>query len=261
MAHPYLLGTTNSIDLFQEDMDFLVQSYINEGFTKIVIVDRDIEGTDIINWRRPDDVALDDEEDRLGVLCVRFNNEVPTSDFERTKRLNHQKAVIKMLMKQFGQAYEAVASNEGPEHGEIVRDYHPFTLKECHDRIDYGLRVIFIPGPTRSVGQEFCERRLHHYNWPAGGLQHSVWVEDYDLYRTLREAWARRRNTPSTRYPAGWGTWRGEEYARSLENANRVAGAARDGEVPVAAAMGDAVVLENGEAPAVGAGDDSDEGN
>ena len=64
MAHPYLLGTTNSIDLFQEDMDFLVQSYINEGFTKIVIVDRDIEGTDIINWRRPDDVAWDDEEDR-----------------------------------------------------------------------------------------------------------------------------------------------------------------------------------------------------
>ena len=116
-------------------------------------------------------------------------------------------------------------------------------------------------GPTRSVGQEFCERRLHRYNWPAGGLQHSVWVEDYDLYRTLREAWAHRRNTPSTRYPAGWGTWRGEEYARSLENANRVAGAARDGEVPVAAAMGDAVVLENGEAPAIGAGDDSDEGN
>ena len=40
-----------------------------------------------------------------------------------------------------------------------------------------------------------------------------------------------------------------------------MAGAARDGEVPVAAAIGDAVVLENGEAPAVGAGDDSDEGN
>jgi hypothetical protein len=48
------------------------------------------------------------------------------------------------------------------------------------------------------------------------GLIYSCWVEDYNLYRTLREAWARRRNTPSTRYPAGWGRWRGEEYARSI---------------------------------------------
>ena len=133
MAHPYILGTTNSIDLFQEDMDFLVQAYIDEGFTKIVIVERDIEGTDIINWQLPDDVDGDDEEDRLGVLCV----EEPTSDYERIMRLDHQKAVIKMLMKQFGRAHEAVASNEGPEYGEIVRDYHPYTLQECHDRIEY----------------------------------------------------------------------------------------------------------------------------
>jgi hypothetical protein len=192
-----------------------------------------------------------------------------------------------MLMKQFGRAHEAVASNEGPEYGEIVRDYHPYTLQECHDRIKYELRVIFIPGPPKSVGQEFCERHLHHYY---------CWVEDYDLYRTLREAWARRKNTPSTKYPAGWGKWSGKEYARSLsiagggtrfvtlgkeltslaeedpanivwvrarycKNANRATVAARDGEVPAVAARGNADDLGNGKAPAVGVRDNANEGN
>jgi hypothetical protein len=220
MAHPYFLRNTNSIDLSQEDMDgFLVQAAIDEGYTKIVIVDRDIEGMDIINWQLPDDVDGDDEEDRLGVLCVYFSYsyEEPSSDFERIMRLDHQKAVIKMLIKQFGQAHKAVANNEGSEYGEIVRDYHRFTLQECHDLIDYELRVIFIPGPPKSVGQEFCKRHHHCYYWRTRCLQNSsYWVEDYDLYRTLRKAWARHRNTPSTKYPAGWGKWRGEEYARSL---------------------------------------------
>jgi hypothetical protein len=95
MAHPYFLGATNSIDLYQEDMDGLVQGAIDEGYTKIVIVDRDIEGTDIINWRLPDDVDGDDKEDRLGVLCVYFyySDEEPTSDYEQIMRLGHQKAV------------------------------------------------------------------------------------------------------------------------------------------------------------------------
>jgi hypothetical protein len=79
MAHPYFLGTTNSINLYQEDMDGLVQAAIDDGFTKILIVDGEIDGMDIINWRPPDNVSGDAKEDRLGVLCVFFsyNNNEP----------------------------------------------------------------------------------------------------------------------------------------------------------------------------------------
>jgi hypothetical protein len=49
--------------------------------------------------------------------------------------------------------------------------------------------------------------------------------------------------------------------ARYCENANRATVAARDGEVPVIAARGDADDSGNGEAHAVGARDDANEGN
>ncbi len=164
-----LLGNMKSIDPYQEEMDGLVQAAIDAGYSKIVIVDRDIDGTDIINWRLPDDANGDDEEDRLGVLCVYFSHsdEEPPNDLVRILRLDHQKAVIKNLMKKFGQTHEAVASNEGTEYDEIVRDYHPYTLQQCYDCIDYELRVIFVPGPTRSVGQEICESYLRRYYSPT----------------------------------------------------------------------------------------------
>ena len=204
------------MDLAQEEMDRIVQAAIDEGYTKIQIIDRDIEGTDIIDCRLPN-FLCDDDEDNLGVLCVHFvysDDEPQRGDPDLEVRIRHQGAVIRLLFSLFGSTREAVASNDGPDYAEIVRDYHAYTLQECHDRVDYCLRVIFIPGLTRGEGQGFCQRHLIHHHWRTEGLKYSCWVDDYDLYRTLREAWARRRNTPSTRYPAGWGRYRGEAYAR-----------------------------------------------
>ena len=47
-------------------------------------------------------------------------------DFE--ERSQHQAVVIQLLIHQFGRDREAVVLNEGPEYGEILRDYHTYTL-------------------------------------------------------------------------------------------------------------------------------------
>lgn len=217
MSRPKLLDPPDPVE-WQEDTDRLVQAGFDDGYTKVVIVGREYGGTDVINLRRPDDCSGDAEEDRLGVLCVRFYYDVeePTSDYERIIRHDHQRAVLQQLRKQFGDHHEAVASNEGGASTEIVRDYRAYTLKECQDIVKYLLRVVYIPGITRSSGQKYYEKHLRYHRWRTGGLHNSYWVEDYDLYRTLREVWARYQNIPSTKYPAGWGKWLGEEYGRTM---------------------------------------------
>ena len=63
-----------------------------------------------------------------------------------------------LIIRQFGRDCEAVVSNEGPEYGGIIRDYHPYTLQECLERVDYGLRVLYIHQMYREEGdfESFC---------------------------------------------------------------------------------------------------------
>lgn len=221
MAHPFhppVRGTTDNLVEYQEGIDRVVRAGIDDGYTRVLIICKDHEGADVIKLRRPFDDSSDAEEDRLGVLCVRFTYEfkAPTKDHERCLRLKHQYAALQQLRKRFGDNCEAVANSEGSDDKEIVRDYLAYTLEEIQVRVDHPLRVIYIPGIARSTGEEYCERYLRHNRGRTGSMHTSSWVEDYDLYRTLLEAWARRRLIPSIKYPAGWGRWLGKEYGRTM---------------------------------------------
>jgi hypothetical protein len=39
---------------------------------------------------------------------------------------------------------------------EIIRNYHPYTLQECLEHVDYGLRVLYIHQLYREEGEVFA---------------------------------------------------------------------------------------------------------
>jgi hypothetical protein len=79
--------------------------------------------------------------------------------------------MIQLLIRQFGRDPEAVVSNEGPEYGEILRNYHTYTLQECLEHVDYGLRVLYIHRLYREEGGGFCECHLTQHLWRIEGLR------------------------------------------------------------------------------------------
>jgi hypothetical protein len=71
--------------------------------------------------------------------------------------------MIQLLIRQFGRDREAILSNEGLEYGEILCDYHTYTLQECLERVDYGLRVLYIHRLYREEDEDFYERHLRQH--------------------------------------------------------------------------------------------------
>ena len=154
------------MDPAQEEQDHIIRNARALGYTRVRVIGHDSDGSPVIALHQPRRQAPPGEI--WGTLVVKFthNTEEPHRDHpDFEERSQHQAFVIQLLIRQFGRDREAVVSNEGPEYGEILRDYHTYTLQECLERVDYGLRILFIHRLYREEGEGFCERHLIQNFW------------------------------------------------------------------------------------------------
>ena len=200
------------MDPAQEEQNHIIQNARALGYTNIRVIGHNSDGSEVIALHQP---RRRGPPGRIwGTLVVNFTHytEEPHRDHpDLEERIQHQTVVIELLIRQFGRDRKAVVRNEGPEYVEFLRNYHPYTLQECLERVDYKLRFLYIHQLYREEGESFCQRHLTQNLWRIEGLRLSSWVDNYDLLQIMCQAWAQRQEPVVLRdvNPGGWGRWRG----------------------------------------------------